>query len=108
MNFCPDCESYLTTKIIPHDNPNRILNLECNNCGYKNNEVTFGGKINDYATRINLKVIKMDDFKRDCVKSEHCSLRIPELDFEVPSSKKGSVNTIEGFIVNAIEDLESD
>jgi DNA-directed RNA polymerase subunit M/transcription elongation factor TFIIS len=37
MNFCPDCESYLTTKIIPNDDPNKILNLECNNCGYKKN-----------------------------------------------------------------------
>jgi len=37
MHFCPDCESYLVTKIINNDNPNKILNLECNNCGYKKN-----------------------------------------------------------------------
>lgn len=37
MHFCPDCESYLITKIISNDNPNKILNLECNNCGYKKN-----------------------------------------------------------------------
>jgi DNA-directed RNA polymerase subunit M/transcription elongation factor TFIIS len=37
MNFCPDCESYLVLRIIPNDNPNKILNLECNNCGYKKN-----------------------------------------------------------------------
>lgn len=37
MHFCPDCESYLITKIINNDNPNKILNLECNNCGYKKN-----------------------------------------------------------------------
>jgi DNA-directed RNA polymerase subunit M/transcription elongation factor TFIIS len=37
MNFCPDCESYLITKITNNDNPNKILNLECNNCGYKKN-----------------------------------------------------------------------
>ena len=37
MNFCPDCESYLLTKITNNDNPNKILNLECNNCGYKKN-----------------------------------------------------------------------
>jgi DNA-directed RNA polymerase subunit M/transcription elongation factor TFIIS len=37
MNFCPDCESYLVTKITNNDNPNKILNLECNNCGYKKN-----------------------------------------------------------------------
>jgi DNA-directed RNA polymerase subunit M/transcription elongation factor TFIIS len=37
MHFCPDCESYLITKIISNDNPNKILMLECNNCGYKKN-----------------------------------------------------------------------
>jgi DNA-directed RNA polymerase subunit M/transcription elongation factor TFIIS len=37
MNFCPDCESYLITKITNNENPNKILNLECNNCGYKKN-----------------------------------------------------------------------
>ena len=37
VNFCPDCESYLVLRIIPNDNPNKILNLECNNCGYKKN-----------------------------------------------------------------------
>lgn len=37
MNFCPDCESYLITRISNNDNPNKILNLECNNCGYKKN-----------------------------------------------------------------------
>lgn len=37
MHFCPDCESYLITKIVSNDNPNKILTLECNNCGYKKN-----------------------------------------------------------------------
>lgn len=85
-----------------------LISFYCEHCGYKNTEVTFGGKINDYATRINLKVIKAEDFKRDCIRSEFASIRIPELDLEMPSSKKGSVNTIEGFIMNSIEDLESD
>ena len=34
MHFCPDCETYLITKITNNDNPNKILILECNNCGY--------------------------------------------------------------------------
>jgi DNA-directed RNA polymerase subunit M/transcription elongation factor TFIIS len=37
MHFCPDCESYLVLKIVTNDNPNKLLNLECNNCGYKKN-----------------------------------------------------------------------
>ena len=37
MYFCPDCETYLITKITNNTNPNKILNLECNNCGYIKN-----------------------------------------------------------------------
>ena len=40
------------------------------------------------------------------MKSEHCSLKIVELDFEIPAARtKGSLNTIEGFISNVIDDL---
>ena len=51
---------------------------------------------------------RYQDFKRDVIKSEHATIKIPELDFEIPANKKGTVNTIEGFIRNTIEDLESE
>ena len=50
----------------------------------------------------------MDDFKRDVIKSEHATIKIPELDFEIPDNKKGTINTIEGYVTNTIEDLESE
>lgn len=62
-----------------------LISFYCEHCGFKNSEASFGGKINDYATEIELKVIKLDDFKRDCIRSEHCSISIPELDFHIPS-----------------------
>lgn len=85
-----------------------LISFYCEHCGYKNSEVTFGGKLNDYASKISLNVIKANDFKRDCVRSEHCTIIIPEFDLEIPASKKGSVNTIEGFLMNTIDDLNSD
>jgi len=43
---------------------------------------------------------------RDVVKSEHCALKIAELDFEIPAARtKGSLNTIEGLLSNTIDDL---
>lgn len=39
------------------------------------------------------------------IKSEYATLRIPELDLEVPSSKKGYLNTIEGFLNNFYDEL---
>ena len=37
MNFCPDCETYLITKISTSSNaesPNKLINFYCNNCSY--------------------------------------------------------------------------
>ncbi len=65
-----------------------LISFYCENCGYKNSEVQFGGKISDFATKLTLKVTSMEDFRRDCVKSEHCTIIIPELDLEIPSTKK--------------------
>ena len=43
---------------------------------------------------------------RNVVKSEHATIRIPELDLEIPSqTQKGSVNTVEGFLQKTIEGL---
>ena len=35
MNFCPDCENSLNTKISSDDNTNKIMSFVCNNCSYK-------------------------------------------------------------------------
>ena len=35
MNFCPDCENSLNTKITSDDNSNKIMSFVCNNCSYK-------------------------------------------------------------------------
>jgi DNA-directed RNA polymerase subunit M/transcription elongation factor TFIIS len=35
MNFCPDCENSLNTKISSDDNSNKIMSFVCNNCSYK-------------------------------------------------------------------------
>ena len=62
MNFCPECETYLTTKILNNDNTNKILSYKCNNCSYS--------KVIDivkepeykcvYQQNYNLKKIKID------------------------------------------------
>ncbi|EGR28690.1 zinc finger protein 259, putative [Ichthyophthirius multifiliis] len=111
-SMCINCEENGKTTLlmvtIPMFKQIILMSFCCETCGYRNSEVQFGGKLNDYASRITLKVKDISDFKRDCVKSEHCTIRISELDLEIPSSGKGSVNTIEGFLMNAVQDLESD
>ena len=43
------------------------------------------------------------------MKGDSASLKILELDFEVPpNTQKGSINTLEGFIQCSVEELEKD
>ena len=43
---------------------------------------------------------------RSIVKSEFATIRIPELEFEIPpQTQKGSINTPEGFFANSIEGI---
>jgi len=66
-----------------------VTSFYCEECGNKNTNVEFGGKISDFAVNISLNCTNMEDFKRDVVKSEFGSIKIPELDFEIPANKKG-------------------
>ena len=46
------------------------------------------------------------DLNRSIVKSEFATIRIPELDFEIPpQTQKGSINTVEGFLMKTIEGI---
>ena len=49
------------------------------------------------------------DLNRQVVRSDSASVKIPELDFEIPaSSQKGTLSTIEGIISRAIEGLQQE
>ena len=52
------------------------------------------------------EVTKPEDFQRDIIRSPFCTLSIPHLELELPTNKKGSINTLEGFLTNVKEDLE--
>jgi zinc finger protein len=43
---------------------------------------------------------------RNVVKSENATIKVPELDLEIPpQTQKGSINTLEGFLAKTIEGL---
>jgi len=53
-----------------------------------------------------LKITDVAAINRSIVKSEYATIRIPELDFEIPpQTQKGSINTVEGFIARSIMGL---
>ena len=53
-----------------------------------------------------MKVINPVHMNRNVVKSEHATIKIPELDLEIPAiTQKGVINTVEGFLSKTIDGL---
>lgn len=92
--------------IIPFFREVVISSFECYECHYKGTELMPAGEIKPYGQTIILKMIRGSDFDRDLIKSENCSMKFKELDFEIPpSNEKGSINTIEGYLKNAYDGM---
>lgn len=67
-----------------------LISFACEHCGYHNNEIQSGGKIEEKGIRIRLNVEDVEDLNRTIVKSDFTAITIPELEFEIPSgSQKG-------------------
>lgn len=66
------------------------MSFDCEHCGFKNNEIQNGGKINENGIKIELEIKNERDLNRQVVKSDFTSVKIPSLDFEIPpQSQKG-------------------
>nr|GMD03218.1 zinc finger protein ZPR1-like [Ipomoea batatas] len=96
--------------LIPHFRKILLSAFECPHCGERNNEVQFAGEIQPrgccYSLGIQAGDRKMLD--RTVVKSESATIKIPELDFEIPpEAQSGSLSTVEGILVRAADGLEA-
>lgn len=66
------------------------MSFECDHCGCKNNEVQSGEKIQEKGVLIRVTVTSPIDLNRQVIKSDYATVKIPEIDFEVPpQSKRG-------------------
>lgn len=109
---CPRCEADGVTRLmitsIPHFKEIIVSSFECESCGEKNNEVTFGGAFGAKKVRYELQVKNNCDLDRQVVKSEFATLCIPELQLEIPpQTQKGSLTTVEGVLSSAKRDLSA-
>lgn len=108
QTLCPECRSPCETNMkltsIPHFKEVVIMATVCEICGNKTNEVKSGGGIEERGIRFEVRVEGKEDLTRDVLKSETCSLTVPELDCSVgPSALGGRFTTVEG-IFNAMKD----
>ncbi|XP_056399215.1 zinc finger protein ZPR1 isoform X1 [Hyla sarda] len=109
---CPECNAPAATNMklvqIPHFKEVIIMATNCDACGHRTNEVKSGGAIEPLGTRITLHITDPSDLTRDVLKSETCSLSIPELEFDLGmGALGGKFTTLEGLLKD-IKDLVVD
>lgn len=112
-SLCMNCHADGMTRLlltkIPHYKEVVVMSFSCNECGYQNNELQSGGQVSARGIKLTLTVEEANDLNRQVVRSDYTSVKIVELDFEIPSkSQKGDVTTVEGVIDRAIAGLEQD
>lgn len=100
---CPECNAAASTNMklvqIPHFKEVIIMATNCESCGHRTNEVKSGGATEAMGTRISLHVTDVSDMSRDVLKSETCSVAIPELEFEMGMAiVGGKFTTLEGLL----------
>ncbi|KAK4254704.1 hypothetical protein QN277_010046 [Acacia crassicarpa] len=113
-SLCMRCGENGTTKflltLIPNFRKILLSAFDCPHCGERNNEVQFAGEIQPRGCCYSLEIPsgnqKMLD--RQVVKSESATIKIPELDFEIPpEAQRGSLSTVEGILVRAADELQA-
>nr|GEU58927.1 zinc finger protein ZPR1-like [Tanacetum cinerariifolium] len=101
--------SFLLT-LIPHFRKILLSAFECPHCGERNNQVQFAGEIQPRGSRYLVEFPSGDQkmLNRQVVKSETATIKIPQLDFEIPpESQCGSLSTVEGILLRASEGLQA-
>ena len=110
-SLCMECHEEGVTRMlltyIPYFREVIVVSFFCPHCGNRNNEIQSAGQIQPKGCLYTVHVTNPADLNRQVVKSEHCTVNIPELQIEIPP-KKGQLTTIEGVISDTLRDLELD
>ncbi|XP_069750723.1 zinc finger protein ZPR1 [Narcine bancroftii] len=105
---CPECNAPADTNMklvqIPHFKEVIIMATNCETCGHRTNEVKSGGATERLGTKITLRITDPSDMTRDVLKSETCSVSIPDLEFELGMGiLGGKFTTLEGLLTDIKE-----
>lgn len=85
-----------------------VMSFSCEDCNYRNTEINFGGEIQEKGEKVSLRVMSAEDLNRQIIKSDSCSMTIPQLDLEIPpGTQRGTMSTIEGMLKRAADNLQS-
>lgn len=89
------------------DRPVVILSFRCEHCGNQNAEVQPASRIQERGSVYTVKVTDREDLNRQLVRSEYCTVTVPEFELTIPA-RKGQLTTIEGIIEATVRDLAMD
>ncbi|SCU86778.1 LAFA_0E03004g1_1 [Lachancea sp. 'fantastica'] len=109
---CSSCgqpsDTHMKPVNIPHFKEVIIMSTVCDHCGYKSNEVKTGGAIPSQGRRISLVCDEPEDLSRDILKSETCSMTIPELSLDIQQGTLGGrFTTLEGLLKQVYDELRT-
>jgi len=112
-SMCMNCHETGHTRLlltkIPFYKEVVLMSFTCDSCGYENSEIQSGGVIPEKGIKTTLTVQNKSDLNRQLVKSDYTSIKIPELDLEIPSqSQKGEITTVEGIMNRIVSGLNQD
>ncbi|CAM8924484.1 unnamed protein product [Rhodiola kirilowii] len=111
-SLCMRCSENGVTRflltIIPNFRKILLSAFECPHCGERNNGVEFAGELQPRGCQYTLAVASNDEkiLNRQVVKSDSATIKIPELEFEIPpEAQRGSLSTVEGILTRASDEL---
>ncbi|KAG1734803.1 zf-ZPR1-domain-containing protein [Suillus lakei] len=107
-SLCMQCEEQGVTRMmltsIPFFREVIVMSFRCEHCGHSNNEIQSAGKIRSEGTMYTVKVLNRGDLDRQLIRSEACSINIPEFQLVLPPSR-GQLTTVEGLLRDIVADL---
>ncbi|OSD03048.1 zf-ZPR1-domain-containing protein [Trametes coccinea BRFM310] len=110
-SLCMRCYKQGVTRLlltsIPYFREIIVMSFRCEHCGFQNNEVQSAGTIRPEGVVYTIRVLGREDLDRQIVKSNTCTVEIPEFELTIPPGR-GQLTTIEGLIRDIISDLGAD
>ena len=108
-SLCVNCgkngETRMMLTNIPFFKDVLVVSFTCDHCHWRNNEIENAGVLSEMGHKISLKVTCKEDMDRDICRGEFATTFIPELQLEIPFTKKVHMSTLEGFLTGFKEDL---
>jgi zinc finger protein len=110
--LCVQCggsgTTHLMLTVVPFFREIVLAHFLCDDCRWSNTSIDSAGDIADKGVTFKLEVSSAADLNRSAVKSQYASISVPALDFEIPpEAQRGSLNTIQGFLLHAADDLDT-